>query len=38
MPKYVHFYNPQRFQKKSNNLSPCKYRTQVGLVVLFEYC
>ncbi|AIK36863.1 integrase core domain protein [Bacillus pseudomycoides] len=27
--KYIHFYNHQRFQKKLNNLSPYKYRTQV---------
>ncbi|PFX85637.1 hypothetical protein COL40_20650 [Bacillus toyonensis] len=27
--KYMHFYNYQRFQKKLNNLSPYKYRTQV---------
>ncbi|MGV3289133.1 IS3 family transposase, partial [Bacillus wiedmannii] len=25
-----HFYNHQRFQKKLNNLSPYKYRTQVA--------
>ncbi|WP_367946535.1 MULTISPECIES: IS3 family transposase [Bacillus cereus group] len=25
----MHFYNHQRFQKKLNNLSPYKYRTQV---------
>ncbi|WP_371410166.1 IS3 family transposase, partial [Bacillus pseudomycoides] len=24
------FYNHQRFQKKLNNLSPYKYRTQVA--------
>ncbi len=28
--KYIHFYNYQRFQKKLNNLSPYKYRTQVA--------
>ncbi|WP_353838987.1 MULTISPECIES: IS3 family transposase [unclassified Bacillus cereus group] len=28
--KYMHFYNHQRFQKKLNNLSPYKYRTQVA--------
>ncbi|MDA2190720.1 IS3 family transposase [Bacillus cereus] len=28
--KYIHFYNHQRFQKKLNNLSPYKYRTQVA--------
>ncbi|WP_395940803.1 MULTISPECIES: IS3 family transposase [Bacillus cereus group] len=28
--KYRHFYNHQRFQKKANNLSPYKYRTQVA--------
>ncbi|MFD6507362.1 IS3 family transposase [Bacillus sp. NPDC060175] len=27
--KYIYFYNQQRFQKKLNNLSPYKYRTQV---------
>ncbi|MGH0929098.1 MULTISPECIES: IS3 family transposase [Bacillus] len=26
----MHFYNHQRFQKKLNNLSPYKYRTQVA--------
>ncbi|WP_439874610.1 IS3 family transposase [Bacillus mycoides] len=30
VPKYIHFYNHQRFQKKLNNLSPYKYRTQVA--------
>jgi putative transposase len=28
--KYIRFYNHQRFQKKLNNLSPYKYRTQVA--------
>ncbi|MFJ6029280.1 MULTISPECIES: IS3 family transposase [Bacillus] len=28
--KYMHLYNYQRFQKKLNNLSPYKYRTQVA--------
>ncbi|PFC71089.1 hypothetical protein CN290_23720 [Bacillus cereus] len=28
--KYIHFYNHQRLQKKLNNLSPYKYRTQVA--------
>ncbi|HDR7795101.1 TPA: IS3 family transposase [Bacillus luti] len=28
--KYMHFYNYQKFQKKLNNLSPYKYRTQVA--------
>ncbi|VXB66435.1 hypothetical protein BACI71_120087 [Bacillus mycoides] len=28
--EYMHFYNHQRFQKKLNNLSPYKYRTQVA--------
>ncbi|MFE6140031.1 IS3 family transposase [Bacillus sp. NPDC057893] len=28
--KYMHFYNHQRFQKKLNNLSLYKYRTQVA--------
>ncbi|KLA29590.1 IS3 family transposase [Bacillus cereus] len=28
--KYMYFYNYQRFQKKLNNLSPYKYRTQVA--------
>ncbi|PGW17354.1 IS3 family transposase [Bacillus cereus] len=28
--KYIHFYNHQRFQKKLNNLSSYKYRTQVA--------
>ncbi|MFJ8413358.1 IS3 family transposase [Bacillus paramycoides] len=28
--KYIQFYNHQRFQKKLNNLSPYKYRTQVA--------
>ncbi|QWH64245.1 IS3 family transposase (plasmid) [Bacillus mycoides] len=28
--KYMYFYNHQRFQKKLNNLSPYKYRTQVA--------
>ncbi|MGY1461008.1 IS3 family transposase [Bacillus toyonensis] len=26
----MHWYNYQRFQKKLNNLSPYKYRTQVA--------
>ncbi|WP_353769320.1 IS3 family transposase [Bacillus fungorum] len=26
----IHFYTHQRFQKKLNNLSPYKYRTQVA--------
>ncbi|WP_227493297.1 IS3 family transposase [Bacillus toyonensis] len=26
----MHLYNYQRFQKKLNNLSPYKYRTQVA--------
>ncbi|WP_363331823.1 MULTISPECIES: IS3 family transposase [Bacillus cereus group] len=26
----MYFYNHQRFQKKLNNLSPYKYRTQVA--------
>ncbi|WP_368655817.1 MULTISPECIES: IS3 family transposase [Bacillus] len=26
----IYFYNYQRFQKKLNNLSPYKYRTQVA--------
>ncbi|WP_445285778.1 IS3 family transposase [Bacillus sp. FSL R7-0642] len=26
----MYFYNYQRFQKKLNNLSPYKYRTQVA--------
>ncbi|MCU5657409.1 MULTISPECIES: IS3 family transposase [Bacillus] len=30
MHKYINFYNHQRFQKKLNNLSPYKYRTQVA--------
>ncbi|PFF85272.1 IS3 family transposase [Bacillus cereus] len=29
MRKYIYFYNHQRFQRKLNNLSPYKYRTQV---------
>ncbi|PEA00884.1 IS3 family transposase [Bacillus cereus] len=29
MHKYIFFYNHQRFQRKLNNLSPYKYRTQV---------
>ncbi|WP_373284157.1 IS3 family transposase [Priestia taiwanensis] len=28
--KYIRFYNYQRFQKKLNNLSPYKYRTQAA--------
>ena len=28
--KYMYFYNHHRFQKKLNNLSPYKYRTQVA--------
>ncbi|MBN9901181.1 IS3 family transposase [Bacillus thuringiensis] len=28
--KYMYFYNHQRFQKKLNNLSPYKNRTQVA--------
>ncbi|PFD38152.1 hypothetical protein CN285_18930 [Bacillus cereus] len=28
--KYIQFYNHQRFQKKLNNLSPYKYRTQAA--------
>ncbi|MBF7156645.1 IS3 family transposase [Bacillus albus] len=28
--KYIHFYNHQRLQKKLNNLSPYKYKTQVA--------
>ncbi|QWH64222.1 IS3 family transposase (plasmid) [Bacillus mycoides] len=28
--KYMYFYNHQRFQKRLNNLSPYKYRTQVA--------
>ncbi|MES1048387.1 hypothetical protein FOA24_02520 [Bacillus thuringiensis] len=30
MRKYMYFYNHHRFQKKLNNLSPYKYRTQVA--------
>ncbi|PFM38949.1 IS3 family transposase [Bacillus cereus] len=28
--EYIHFYNHQRFQKKLNNLSPYKYKTQAA--------